>query len=198
MSARATATTIEIRRRGFGVYLRPPRHRDAGAFLAAVRASRRLHGRWVVPPTTPALFAAYVARYAGPAGRDAARATHAGFLACRVEDDAIVGAFNFSAITRGLLQSAYLGYYAMTPYAGRGYMREGLALALRAAFGRLRLHRVEVNVQPDNAASLRLVEGAGFAREGYSRRYVKIGGRWRDHVRYALLAEDWRARRAPR
>jgi ribosomal-protein-alanine N-acetyltransferase len=198
MPARATATTVEIRHRGFRVYLRPPRHGDASAFLTAVRASRRLHGRWVVPPTTPALFAAYVARYAGPASRDAARATHAGFLVCRVEDDAIVGAFNFSEITRGLLQSAYLGYYAMTPHAGRGYMREGFALALRAAFGRLRLHRVEVNVQPDNAASLRLVAGTGFAREGYSRRYVKIGGRWRDHVRYALLAEDWRARRAPR
>ena len=66
------------------------------------------------------------------------------------------------------------------------------ALALDFAFGTLKLHRVEVNIQPVNARSLALVERTGFAREGFSRRYVKIGGRWRDHVRCALLAEDWR------
>jgi ribosomal-protein-alanine N-acetyltransferase len=79
-------------------------------------------------------------------------------------------------------------------------MREGLALALEYAFGTLKLHRVEVNIQPSNARSLALVERVGFVREGYSRRYVKIRGRWRDHVRYALLVEDWRAakRRAGR
>ena len=93
---------------------------------------------------------------------------------------------------------AYLGYYALAPFAGRGLMREGVELLLTHAFGPLALHRVEANVQPDNAASLRLVERVGFAREGYSRRYVKIAGQWRDHVRYALLAEDWRSRRARR
>ena len=74
-------------------------------------------------------------------------------------------------------------------------MREGIGLALDAAFRELKLHRVEVNVQPTNARSIALVEHLGFAREGYSRRYVKIAGRWRDHVRYAMLAEDWRVRR---
>jgi len=75
-------------------------------------------------------------------------------------------------------------------------MTEGLELILRVAFRELRLHRLEANVQPANERSLAFVGGAGFVREGFSRRYVRIGGRWRDHVRLALLVEDWRARRA--
>jgi ribosomal-protein-alanine N-acetyltransferase len=74
-------------------------------------------------------------------------------------------------------------------------MAEGLELVLRVAFRRLKLHRVEANVQPSNTRQLALIRRAGFVREGYSRRYVRIAGRWRDHVRMALLVEDWRARR---
>src|SRR5439155_26351279 len=103
---------------------------------------------------------------------------------------------NFSQIIRNAFQSACLGYYAFAPFAGGGYMADGLAVALDIAFRRLKLHRVEVNVQPTNRRSVALVERLSFTREGYSRRYVKIAGRWRDHVRFAMLAEDWRARRS--
>jgi ribosomal-protein-alanine N-acetyltransferase len=195
MPTSAKRPAIEFRRAGYRVYLRTPRHDDRTGFLAAARASQGLHAGWVRAPATPALFRAYVDRFAAAVTRDARRATHAGFFVLRAEDDALVGVFNFSAIVRGAFQSAYLGYYAFAPLAGEGYMAEGLALALGAAFGPLRLHRVEVNVQPDNKRSLAFVRGAGFAREGFSRRYVKIAGRWRDHVRFAMLAEDWRARR---
>ena len=71
-------------------------------------------------------------------------------LACRRADEAIFGFFNLSQITRGLLQSAYLGYAVGKPYAGQGYMREGIELVLRQAFTTLRLHRVEANIQPGN------------------------------------------------
>lgn len=74
-------------------------------------------------------------------------------------------------------------------------MREALTAVLRLAFGPLRLHRVEANIQPQNRASVELVRSLGFRREGYSRRYLKIGGRWRDHERWALLVEDWRPSR---
>lgn len=122
-------------------------------------------------------------------------ATHLGLLACRNDDGAPAGVFNFSEIAHGAFQSAYLGYYALEPYAGQGYMAEGLALAIEVAFRKLRLHRIEVNVQPANARSTALVRGASFTREGFSRRYMKIAGRWRDHERWAMLVEDWRALR---
>ncbi|MCC6193858.1 MAG: GNAT family N-acetyltransferase [Burkholderiales bacterium] len=173
------------------VYLRPPRNSDVSAFLAAARASRSLHGPWTRPPDTAARYAAFVERYA-PRG---APTTHAGYLVCRREDNALVGVFNLSEIVRGAFCSAYLGYFGFAPYARRGYMTEGMALVLDVAFRTLRLHRVEVNIQPTNVRSLRLARRIGLAREGFSRRYVKIGGRWRDHVRFAMLAEDWRALR---
>ena len=196
MPARSTQPAIARQSRGLRVYLRPPRKDDAVSFLAAVKASRRLHRGWVDPPSTPARYVAFVRRSATPPSRNGASPTHVGLVVCRREDDALVGVFNISEIVRGFFNSAYLGYYAFAPHAGTGYMTEGLELVLRVAFTKLRLHRLEANVQPGNARSLAFVRRAGFVREGFSRRYVRIGGRWRDHVRLALLVEDWREKRA--
>jgi ribosomal-protein-alanine N-acetyltransferase len=195
MPARRPHLAVTITRRGLRVYLRAPLASDAVEFLAAAKASRGLHGAWVQAPATRARYLAFVRRFDGLAPGDPLAATHAGFLVCRLEDDAIVGAFNIGEIVRGLFQSAYLGYYAFAPYARAGYMSEGLELVLHVAFRVLKLHRVEANVQPTNRRSLTLVRRAGFMREGYSRRYVRVAGQWRDHVRMALLVEDWRARR---
>jgi ribosomal-protein-alanine N-acetyltransferase len=118
--------------------------------------------------------------------------THEGRFVVLRENGDLVGVINVSEIVRGPFRSAYLGYYAFVPHAGRGYMTEGLTLALRWAFRGLRLHRVEANIQPGNQASRALVRGLGFRREGFSRRYLKVAGRWRDHERWALVAEDWR------
>jgi ribosomal-protein-alanine N-acetyltransferase len=179
------------RKRSFRVYLKRPAPGGADAFIAAVHASRRLHGTWVTAPATRAAYRQYVERF----GKPLRTATHAGFVAVRVEDDAPVGVLNLSEIVRGGFQSAYLGYYALVPHAGQGYMTEALALVLDVAYREIGLHRVEANVQPGNRSSVRLVERVGFTREGYSRRYVKVGGRWRDHLRFAMLAEDWPALR---
>jgi ribosomal-protein-alanine N-acetyltransferase len=110
-----------------------------------------------------------------------------------VADSRIIGAIIISQIFLGGFRSAYLGYYVGAQYAGQGYMTEALQLMLQHAFRKLKLHRLEANIQPDNTASLALIKRAGFVREGYSRHYLKIGGRWRDHERWAILAEDWRA-----
>jgi ribosomal-protein-alanine N-acetyltransferase len=168
------------------VYLRPPVRSDQDEFIKLMRASRSFHRPWATAPTDPERFSAYLA--------DSHREDFEAMLVCRHDDDAIVGFFNLSQIVRRSLQSAYLGYAAGKPFAGHGYMREGIELVLRRAFLTLRLHRIEANIQPGNRASIALAQGAGFRREGFSPRYLKIGGRWRDHERWALLAEEWRRR----
>lgn len=169
-----------------GVLIRPPRPADSNEFLDLMRASRSFHRPWATAPVDEDAFAAYVS--------DSRRTDFDAMLVCRQEDGAIVGFFNLSQIFRGRLQSAYLGYAAGRFYAGQGYMRQGIELVLRRAFLELRLHRVEANIQPGNTASLALARGAGFRREGFSPRYLKIGGRWRDHERYAILVDEWRSR----
>jgi ribosomal-protein-alanine N-acetyltransferase len=176
-----------ITARGARVLIRPPLARDRQEFLAAMRASRRLHRGWSAPPRSPRAYAAFLRRYRRP--------THVAFLACRREDGRIVGAFMLMEIVLGQLQGAYLGYYAAAAFAARGYMTEALRLVLRHAFTTLKLHRVEANIQPRNARSIALVRRCGFRHEGFSPRYLKVAGRWRDHERWAILAEDWRASR---
>ncbi len=168
------------------VFLRSPTRTDREEFIALMRDSRAFHSPWATAPTDHERFAAYLA--------DARRADFEAMLLCREEDGAIVGFFNLSQIVRRGFQSAYLGYAVGKLYAQQGYMRDGLELVLRHAFTTLRLHRVEANIQPSNANSIALARGAGFRREGFSPRYLKIGGRWRDHERWAILAEEWRAR----
>jgi ribosomal-protein-alanine N-acetyltransferase len=160
---------------------------DETEFLDRVRASRALHRPWTDLADSPVRFGELLARAAAP--------TDAVLLIVRDADDVIVGVAHLSQIFLGDFRSAYLGFSAFIPFAGQGYMTEGLRLVLRDAFDRIRLHRVEANVQPGNVRSIALVERVGFRREGYSPRHLKIGGRWRDHVRYAILAEEFSARR---
>lgn len=167
-----------------GVDLRPLEAGDREAFVAAMKASRRLHRPWVAPPTTAAEFDEWLRR----SREDPFEV----LLVRRIEDDGIAGYFQLSQIVRGAFQNAYLGYAAVAAHAGNGYMREGMALLLRWAFAEQGLHRLEANVQPGNESSIALVRGAGFVKEGYSERYLKVGGRWRDHERWAIRAEQWR------
>ena len=160
-----------------------PRAEDCAAWGELVLASRHFFAGRVSTKATPAAFAAYLA-----SARDSSGACR---LIWRRADRTLVGAINLTEIVRGKFQSGYLGYYIGAAYARNGYMTEALQLMLALVFRRLRLHRVEANIQPGNRASLRLVKRAGFRREGYSRRYLKIAGRWQDHERWALLAEDW-------
>jgi ribosomal-protein-alanine N-acetyltransferase len=92
-------------------------------------------------------------------------------------------------------QSGVVGYLIGAPFHRQGYATEALQLVLRFAFRQLKLHRIEAGVQAHNTASIALVKRAGFTREGRLRGFLKIAGRWRDHDRWAILAEDWRGRR---
>jgi [ribosomal protein S5]-alanine N-acetyltransferase len=169
------------------VYLRDPGPNDAAELVAAMRASASLHGSWITPPTNDDEYTRWLERMRGN--------DFVAYLICRRADRAIVGVATLSQIFYGPLRSAYLGYAAVAEFAGRGYMTEGIVLVVRRAFRTLRLHRVEANVQPGNLRSRELLKRCGFTQEGYSPRYLRIAGRWRDHERWALLSEDFRAGR---
>jgi len=126
---------------------------------------------------------------------DAAKETNAYFLVCRIDDRGILGSLNFSQIFRRGFQNTYLGYQLFASYTGNGYMTEAVGLGLHHAFLDLKLHRVEANVQPSNKPSIAVLRRNGFVKEGLSRRYLKINGRWRDHERWAILKEDWLGRK---
>ena len=153
---------------------------DMREFLGAVKRSKSLHRPWVAAPDTPAKFKAYLKRMQPPANY--------AFVICRERDRAIAGVVNVSSIARGLFQSAYLGYYVFSGFERQGFMRLGLRAVVRHCFKVLKLHRLEANIQPGNAASIALAATCGFDREGYSPRYLKIGGRWQDHERWAIRA----------
>jgi ribosomal-protein-alanine N-acetyltransferase len=114
------------------------------------------------------------------------------FLICLASDGRIAGTITLSQIFYKAFQNAYLGYQLFGGFTGYGYMTEAVDLVLRYAFGDLKLHRVEANVQPDNKPSIAVLKRSGFLKEGFSRRYLKIGGRWRDHERWAIIRENWK------
>lgn len=163
------------------IVLRPVAAGDRDAFVASACASRRLHGRWVGAPCDAAAFARHLARFDGVA--------HFGFVVCRRDDGALAGAIHLTHVVYGVLCSGYLGYYAFAGHERQGLMKAGLSLLIRHAFGPLRLHRLEANIQPDNSASIALVRACGFSQEGFSPAYLKLGGRWRDHQRWAIVRD---------
>ena len=155
---------------------------DRDEFLRLAAESRRLHRPWTYPPERPEQFDELYAR--------SRRDDCVCLLACLRDGGDITGVLIISQIVRGAFQSAYLGYYAHERHAGRGYMREAMVQTVAHAFGPLALHRLEANIQPANAASIALARSAGFRLEGFSPRYLLIGGQWRDHERYAITADD--------
>ena len=166
------------------VLVSPPTEADERSFTEAMRRSRRLHGRWVRMPEAPEAFAEYLAKAAEP---------RRSYYLARLRDTGdIVGFLNLGEIIRGSLDQAFIGYGGVAGHEGRGYMAEAMQLVLREAFTTLKLHRIEANIQPDNLASIALARRAGFELEGFSPRYLKINGRWRDHERWAINAERWR------
>ena len=164
------------------IKLRPPAAADACEFAAAARASRELHRPWITAPTTPEAFRSWRKRLAQPA--------QCTLLACRSDTGQIVGVFNITNMVMGPFRSAYLGYYVFAGHEQQGLMTEGLRAVMRHAFKVLKLHRIEANIQPGNAASIALVQRCGFTLEGFSPRYLKIGGRWRDHERWAIVGSS--------
>lgn len=166
------------------VYIRPPRSSDEQLYREAVTRSADHLRPWnpVEPDGFPDLL-----RRQGPALRT--------FLILDREDDGLVGRVNVANIVRARFRNGALGYDSYLPYAGTGRMTEGLRLVVDRCFqpgpDGLALHRLEINVQPENERSLAMAKRLGFRHEGFSPRMLYINGDWRDHERFALTAEEW-------
>ncbi|MGL4617641.1 GNAT family N-acetyltransferase [Chroococcidiopsis sp.] len=165
------------------VFIRKPNKEDWQELLFLHKRSKEFHFPWAFPPLNEQECKIYINRCQNE--------NFEGLLICHLTDNKIIGVANFSQIFYRAFQNACLGYYVDVDFAGQGLMLEGVHLAIDYAFDTLGLHRVEANIQPENRASIHLVERLGFTKEGFSRRYLKINGEWRDHERWALTVEDW-------
>jgi ribosomal-protein-alanine N-acetyltransferase len=175
-----------LRLKGKKVFLRYPKAEDFAEYTNLAKASEKFHRNLMKMSKTREGFDGFLER--------SKRDENEIFLICRAEDGAIAGMINLSQIFRGGFQNAYLGYGLGVNFTGRGFMTEAIALVLRFAFKDLKLHRIEANVQPENLSSIAVLKRNGFTKEGFSRRYLKIGGKWRDHERWAIIAEDWKTK----
>lgn len=171
------------------VGLRPIRQRDAGAW----REVRSRNAEWLRPweatlplpdEDVPPTFGVMVRRL-----RAEARELRALPFVVTV-DGRLAGQLTVGGITYGSLRAAHVGYWVDQAVAGRGVMPTAVALAVDHCFDVLRLHRIEVNIRPENEASRRVVEKLGFRYEGLRPRYLHIDGDWRDHLAFALTAEE--------
>lgn len=167
------------------MFLRYPNNQDFSELAALYKSSRKLFRGLVTPPKTDRKsYDAFLERNESE--------TTESFLICRQADGAIVGTITLSQIFRGGFQNAYLGYLLGEKFTGKGFMTEAVELILQFAFRNLKLHRVEANVQPHNLASIAVLKRCGFTKEGFSEKYLKISGRWRDHERFAITRENWK------
>jgi ribosomal-protein-alanine N-acetyltransferase len=115
------------------------------------------------------------------------------FLIFENETGRLVGGVTIGNIRYGVSQSAQIGYWMGERHAGKGYMQDAIRVLISHAFGAMRLHRIEAACIPENARSIRVLEKAGFTREGLLRSYLRINGVWQDHYIYALIADEHRA-----
>lgn len=169
--------------KGKKVYLREPTADDFDELAALFKSSQRLHRGLVSPSFSQADFADLLKRNRGD--------DYESLLICVQDSGAIAGTITLSQIFRKSFCNAYLGYLLGANFTGNGYMTEAVRLVLKHAFINLKLHRVEANVQPHNQPSINVLRRCRFAKEGFSPKYLKISGRWRDHERWAIIREDW-------
>ncbi|BAK82868.1 N-acetyltransferase [Komagataeibacter medellinensis] len=156
--------------------------KDADDLVKANIESRSYHAPWVQPFITREGFDTWFDEQVSGA--------NIGFIARELDTGGIVGITHLSQIFMRGFQNAYLGYYGMKGFAGRGLMTEAVRLTVQTAFNDIGLHRLEANIQPGNMKSIALIHRLGFRHEGFSPRYLRINGAWRDHERWALLRDE--------
>jgi ribosomal-protein-alanine N-acetyltransferase len=169
---------------GMRVHIRPPEPSDAVVYTEAVARSAEHIGAW-----NPVELDGF---------HELLRRQGVGLRTFLIIDDetlGLVGKCNVANVVRGRFGNATLGYDSYLPYAGTGRMSEGMRLIVGRCFASypegLGLHRLEINVQPENSRSIAMAKRLGFRHEGFSPRMLYVNGAWRDHERFALTVEEW-------
>lgn len=175
---------------GPGHILRLPRYQDYRQWYTLRSASRAFlqpwEPSWRPDELTEGAFRSRVVR----SGQEHSSGLATSFLLFRQDDMSLLGGITAGHIRRGAAQCCMIGYWMGEQYAGQGHMSAALNMVIPWLFDGLRLHRIEAACIPENARSIRLLENAGFKREGLLREYLKINGQWRDHVMYSLLSGE--------
>lgn len=184
--------------RGRNVWLRAPQMSDYAQW-AELRAMSRDHltpwePQWARDELTRTAFRRRIRHYQREAREDLGHA----FFIFRNADDVLLGGLTVSNIRRGVAQSASIGYWLGAPFVRRGHMTDAVGAVLPFGFGDLRLHRIEAACLPTNTASIQVLQRNGFQGEGLARRYLKINGRWQDHLLFACLMDDLKDGELPR
>ncbi|NVO15596.1 MAG: GNAT family N-acetyltransferase [Rhodoplanes sp.] len=186
VSLAETAGTIE----GKGVVLRPPLTTDFDEWATLREQSREFltpwEPTWPMDDLTRGAFRRRLKRYAEDQRADQSYA----YFIFRSPDRVLVGGLTLANVRRGVAQAGSIGYWMGAPFARRGFMAAAVRALIPYAFTALRLHRLEAACIPTNTASMGLLEGCGFSREGYARQYLCINGLWQDHLLYARLKDD--------
>ncbi|MGQ0456426.1 MAG: GNAT family N-acetyltransferase [Hyphomicrobium sp.] len=175
---------------GQTISLRPPAMADYGAW-AELRALSRAHltpwePSWAPDDLSRMMYRRRLRAYARDVRDDLGYA----YFVVDAASGELLGGVTLSNVRRGSSQSASIGYWMGAPHVRRGRMQEAVRTLLPFAFGTLRLHRIEAATMPRNVPSIRVLEASGFEREGVARGFLKINGRWEDHVLYARVSQD--------
>jgi len=176
--------------KGGGVYLRYPRIADFPAWARLRGESRAFLAPWepvwASDELTKGAFRRRIKRYQKEARLDSAYA----FFVFRAEDDVLMGGCTLSNVRRGVTQCCALGYWIGERFSRQGHKYEAVRALVPFIFATLGLHRIEAACLPSNQASQSLLAKVGFRKEGMALRYLQINGEWRDHVLFALLADE--------
>ena len=176
--------------RSDGLILRCPAASDYGRW-ADLRGRSRAHlapwePQWAEDELSRVAYKMRLRHYE----RELREQTGYAFFIFRADDSQLIGGLTLTNVRRGVTQSCAIGYWVGVSYVGQGYMTSAVKAVRNYAFTGLRLHRVEAACLPGNGASIRVLEKAGFQREGLARKYLKINGAWQDHVLFASLKDD--------
>lgn len=165
------------------VRLRLPTARDERVFLRQVRQSAALLDPAISAPKTPLEFREFLKAARGRLS--------VWYLVCPPDSELFAGVVILNPVLGPPLLCAELGYYALEPLAGRGYMSRAVQLVLQIAFESGSLQRVQAHIEPRNRRSKRFAERCGLRFEGVARGFLEVDGKWRDHEQWAITRADW-------